>query len=121
MVIVLVLNMPLLGFSSLGSATTVLSSLVSVSSGSTLFEFVASGNMVLGWFIVVSFPTEPISGVFSGIISMLGFSVASDSVLFSVFIFPICADFYNGSIVTGNELSFCHLVCLFALLLSIRH
>ena len=94
--------MPLLGFSLLCSADTVLLSLLSVSSGSTLFGFVVSGHMVLGWFVVVSVTTKPISGVSSRIVSMLGFSVASDSVLFSVFIFAICADFCNGSVVTGN-------------------
>ena len=120
MVIVFVLNTPLLGFSSLGSTNAALLSLISVSSGGILFEFVASGSTALDCCDVASTPTGLVSGVLSGIISILDFSVASVSVLFSAFELPICADFCNGSIATGNEPSFCHLVCLFALLVSIR-
>ena len=46
-VIVLVLNTPLLGFSSVGSSIAALSSLVLVLSGSVLLEFVASCGTAL--------------------------------------------------------------------------
>ena len=93
--------------------------MVSVSSGSSPFGVgcLASGNLALGWFVVVSVNTVFVPGVSSGIIGVAGSFVASGSVLFSVLVSQVRADFWTGSVAAGNEPS----LCLFALLFSIKH
>ena len=117
-VIVLVLNTPLLGLSSVGVMVSGLPSLLGVPGD--LLLFVASGSMGSVSGVVASFPTGFGLFVSSGTGSVSEVLVSSGNTFFSAFWFSRCVDFLIGSVAAGNEPFLGLLVCLFALFVSIK-
>ena len=123
-VMVLVLNTPLTGFSSTASQESDLSAL---HLGLPVLSLVASGDNVLvvsdntffGCVVVSSGPSGVFPAVLSGIIKASKSVVASESTLLSSVCLFIWTDPCAGSVAAGNEFELGVLVCLLALFVSI--